>query len=696
MSLSSFFAPQSVAVVGASENPDKLGSIILQNILDAQFPGRVRGVNPKHSGETLFGVPFLSALSDEKEAFDLAVIVVPAPFTKAVVQDAIVNKTKSIILISAGFGEVGNTELEHEISNLCHEHGINLLGPNCLGAIFPYAKLNASFSDGFPKEGNICFVSQSGAFCTAVLDWAMEKGIGFSHFLSLGNKAGISEDQVLEYLAHDPKVEIFAFYLESLHNGKRFIELIEKISNKKPVVILQPGRSAKAMEASASHTGSLAPNARVLEAAYKKAGAIQVFSMREMFGVIKVLSFAPGKKFGRRLGIITNAGGVGVEASDLTEDNHLELVNFSPELLAKLKAALPAEANIKNPIDIIGDARTDRYNTALQILSDSDEVDQMLVLLTPQRTTEIEKTADCIADWFQKTDENIIASFVGGTKVRKGINILRDRRTPAFRFSVEAIRTMALLANRTTQMHRKPLVRDFFPPSQSALQTLLEEAKEKGEKSLSAAATEEFLREYELDTPLSYAFPVTEKEKAKVFAQSFFPDQKVVVKLSAPSALHKTEMRGVFLDISDTELFEEAWESLAKAIINLSIPEAKILIQEQIPKGAEVIVGIHTDSTFGKILLFGGGGVYTEVFQDTTLEILPDIDIPGMIRRTKIGKIILGVRGESPKAVSAIQKTMQRIAYMAEDFPDIVSVDMNPIFVTDDRAICADVKILVS
>ena len=320
----------------------------------------------------------------------------------------------------------------------------------------------------------------------------------------------------------------------------------------------------------------------------------------------------------------------------------------------------------------------------------------MLVLLTPQRTTEIEKTADCIADWFQKTDENIIASFVGGTKVRKGINILRDRRTPAFRFSVEAIRTMALLANRTTQMHRKPLVRDFFPPSQSALQTLLEEAKEKGEKSLSAAATEEFLREYELDTPLSYAFPVTEKEKAKVFAQSFFPDQKVVVKLSAPSALHKTEMRGVFLDISDTELFEEAWESLAKAIINLSIPEAKILIQEQIPKGAEVIVGIHTDSTFGKILLFGGGGVYTEVFQDTTLEILPDIDIPGMIRRTKIGKIILGVRGESPKAVSAIQKTMQRIAYMAEDFPDIVSVDMNPIFVTDDRAICADVKILVS
>ncbi len=692
--LSSFFSPSSVAVVGASENAEKLGSVILQNILDAQFPGKIRGINPKYTGKTLMGVPFLSRLSDEKEPFDLVVIVVPASFTKAVVEDAIQNKTKNIILISAGFGEVGNIELEHEIQILCEQNGITLLGPNCLGAIFPFAKLNASFADGFPEEGNICFVSQSGAFCTAVLDWAMEKGIGFSHFISLGNKAGISEIEILEHLADDPKVQIFAFYLESLRNGNRFIKLIEKISNTKPVVILQPGRSIKALEASASHTGSLAPNARVLEAAYKKAGAIQVLSMREMFGVLKVLSFAKGKNFGRRLGIITNAGGVGVEASDLTEENHLELVDLSSELMDTLRKSLPAEANTKNPIDIIGDAKTDRYNTALEILAKSNEVDQILVLLTPQRTTEIEKTANCIADWFEKIPQNIIASFVGGEKVWKGIRILRSRKTPAFRFSVEAIRTMSLLANRTVQMEKTPALRTFFPSSASVLQNLLDEANVKNEKSLSAEATEAFLKAYELDFPLSGGF--TDKEEAKKFASSFFPDRKVVVKLSAPSALHKTEMKGVFLDVSREDLFDEAWESLSHSISKFKIPDAKILIQEQIPKGTEVIVGIHSDSTFGKVLLFGMGGIYTEILQDTTIEVLPDADIPSMIGRTKVGKVLMGVRGEAPKAIADLQKTMEHIAYMAEDFPDIFAIDMNPIFVTEQRAICVDVKILLA
>jgi len=303
MSLSSFFAPKSVAVVGVSENLDKLGSIIFQNIIEGGFEGALYGANPKLGGQKLLDKDCVASLKDIDEALDLVVIVIPGKFAEGVIDDCIANGTKNVIIISAGFSEVGNDDLEHTIAKKCADHKINLLGPNCLGVIFPHAKCNASFADGNPLPGNICFVSQSGAFCTAMLDWAAEKNIGFSHFVSLGNKVGISEVEILETLMDDDQVDMFAFYLESLAHGPEFLEAIKKCT--KPVVILEPGKSIKAAEAASSHTGSLAPNYRVLQMAYRQAGAVQVFSMEAMFGLLEMLTNHAHKRFGKNLAVVT-------------------------------------------------------------------------------------------------------------------------------------------------------------------------------------------------------------------------------------------------------------------------------------------------------------------------------------------------------------------------------------------------------
>lgn len=694
MSFSSFFHPKSVAVVGASQNSEKLGSVILQNIQDAGFKGDVLAVNPKHGGERILGVKTIAKVSDHTKAFDLVIVVIPSKFVEAVIDDCILNKTKSIIIVSAGFKEVGNTELETQIAQKCAKHEIALLGPNCLGAIFPHAGLNASFADGYPNKGNICFVSQSGAFCTAMLDWATEKGLGFSHFISLGNKAGISEIDILEQLADDPKVEIFAFYLESNVEGEHFLNLIEKVSTKKPVVILEPGRSAKAAAASSSHTGSLAPNFKVLETAYAQYGAIQVFSMRDMFSILELLSTHAHKDFGSKIAIITNAGGAGVLSTDLSEANHLLLESPHPETLVQLEKVLPAEAGLTNPIDIIGDARADRYRSALEVLSKDKNIDQILVLLTPQRTTEIEETAKIIAEFAEQSDKNIVASFIGGERVKSGVTYLESHGVTHFDFPADGLKVMGLLSKyqrfqESIKSRRNPL--SIITPEKSEIEQLIEKSQEQKLKSLPQPLVDKILDLYELDRPASQNF--TAYNEALKFFQSI--NGKVVLKISSPDALHKTDLKGVFLNVDTEEKFQSSWENLEQSIEISEFKNASIQVQEQIEKSTEVILGINTDPTFGKVMLFGSGGIYTEVMQDTAIGLIPVRSFSGLLNQTKIGEILHGVRGEEPQAVEALIETMQRVEQLVIDFPMISSIDANPVLVTKDRAVCVDFKILL-
>lgn len=692
MNLESFFHPQSVAVVGASENPKKLGSIILQNIIESNFEGKCIAINPKSAGEDIQGKPCLSKLTDSDTAIDLVVIVVPGRFVDSVIDDAIANKTKNIIIISAGFGEIGEHELEDNIAKKCAANGINLLGPNCLGAIFPYANCNASFADGFPAQGNICFVSQSGAFCTAVLDWADKKNIGFSHFISLGNKAGISETDILENLINDPKVEIFAFYLESISNATKFLDLIREISDKKPVIILAPGKSEKAAAASSSHTGSLAPNSRVLAAAYKAAGAIQVDCMRSMAHILEILTYSKTKNLGKNIAILTNAGGFGVMTSDLTEDDDLTLVEIPQATQDKLKAVLPAESALSNPIDIIGDADAKRYEESLAILCEDETIDQILVLLTPQRTTEVEKTAQIIAEYSKKTDKNIVTSFVGGTKVFPGFQILEDSKVPSLAFPSDVTNALGKIANRNANLSRKvldPPVRD------PRIESFIRNAQQADLKSLPQGQVDQILDIYELIRPMSQNFQLDSLEKAKDF---FGKMPTAVLKISSPDALHKTELKGVFLNIDNAEKFENAWNNLKSSIEIASLKDATIQVQEQITEETiEIFIGMNSDENFGKVGVFGSGGIFTEVFNDTSLRVLPvynDSCFENMVNETNAGKILAGTRGKT-FARKEIIEVLKKVQKISQDFPEIVSIDANPILVSKDRAICVDFKIMV-
>jgi acetyltransferase len=697
--LQNFFAPSSVAVVGASENLSKLGSIIFQNIIDASYDGDLYGVNPKLAQQKLLDQDCYASLASISTPIDLVVVVVPARFVPSVIDDAVLNGAKNIIIISAGFGEVGDHEAEKNITQKCGDNGINLLGPNCLGVIFPHINLNASFSDGFPAQGDIAFISQSGAFCTAVLDWAEEKKIGFSHFVSLGNKAGISELDLLQALADDPTVKVFALYLESIKDGHKLLQIIKKISLHKPVIILEPGASVAAQKASSSHTGSLAPNSKIVREAYKVSGAIQVFNMRDMFGVLEVLTSSKNKNFGQNTTIITNAGGVGVLSSDLVEESPLSLTQISPVTRQNLHKVLPAESGLNNPIDIIGDARADRYGSSLEIISQDDATDQILVILTPQRTTEVLETAKIIAKFSAQTDKNIVASFVGGAKVRPGLEFLSRHRLPAFEFPSDAVRVMGLLSQYeswkqlqtppgTFQSTAKPL--SLSASDHADVLSKITNATAKKLTSVPTADVRSILTTYGLDVPAAQNF--TDLKRALWFSSKIFP-RKVVLKISSPDALHKTELKGVFLNIADKDHFVAAWENLTHSIKVAKLPMASIEVQEQVTGGTEVILGVNSDPNFGRIMVFGTGGIYTEIFKDTTLRILPTTDFERMVHETKVGQILGGVRGETPKAIDTLLQTMQTIQRMVSDFPQIVSIDANPIFVTEDRVICVDFKL---
>lgn len=692
MSLESFFAPKSVAVVGVSENPAKLGALVFKNLQNAGFTGKLYPVNPKSAGQVLYGETCVASVKDIKEPLDLVVLVVPAKFCSATVDDCIANGTKNISIITAGFAETGNKELEAEIAKKCIDNGINLLGPNCLGHISTFDNLNASFADGFPARGNVAFISQSGAYCSAMLDWAEKKGIGFSHFISIGNKAVLGEDKLLDALKNDKNTTAFVFYLESLKNGKEFLKVLKEVSKTKPCVIMEPGKSKKAQAASLSHTGSLAPNYRVLEIAIERSGAIQAHNTRELFGLLEVLQYAHHHDFDGQIAILTNAGGVGVLTSDLCEDNGLDQARPSEATIAKLKEVLPAEAAFGNPVDVIGDAKADRYENALRVLCESSEFKNILVLLTPQMGTDAKGTAEAIVKLYpQFPNINIFASFIGGKRVQPGVDVLNENHIVNFEYPTDATTLLGLLK---AQMKFKSLntVEVKINEIPADIKKAVKEAKEQGLASLPQNVVNMIMDHYGIDYPKSGNF--TDKAQALDFCKKIFP-RPVVLKLSAPDALHKTEMKGIYLNVDDEAKFNEGWEGLMGSINKFSLKGASILIQEMICKATETIIGVNSDKNFGRVMVFGTGGIYTEIMKDTTLRILPANDFDDMIKETKVGIILNGVRGEEQKAVKPLAETLAKIQQVVLEIPEITAIDANPALITKDRAVVVDFKMLL-
>ena len=688
--LDTFFNPQSVAVVGVSADESKLGAVVFKNLIDAGFQGKLYGVNPKLAGQELKGHPCFASTRDIPEAVDLVVLLVPARFCEAAVDDAIANGAKNISIITAGFGEAGHKDLEMTIAKKCLEAGINLLGPNCLGHISTFNKLNASFAPCFPLQGNVAFISQSGAYCSAILDWAEEKGIGFSHFISIGNKADLNEASLLEAIQHDPNTKAFVFYLEGLKKGQEFLRVLKEVSKTKPCVIMEPGKSTKAQAASLSHTGSLAPNYRVLEIALQRSGAIQVYTTRELFGALELLQHVNHTDFSGSVGILTNAGGVGVLASDLCEEAKLDLARPSEKTIQSLRAVLTAEASVGNPIDVVGDAKADRYENALRVLCESGEYKNIIVLLTPQMSTEPKETAEAVIKLAaQYKNVNIFCSFIGGARVREAVQMLKAANVLAYDYPTDCVRLLGLMK---AQMAFKglPEVKVETHEVPAEIKAAVAQAVADGLASLPQSTMNLIMDHYGIDYPKCGNF--TDKAAALAFAKPIFP---VVLKLSAPDALHKTEMKGIYLNIDSEEKFNEAFDGLMATIAQFQLKGASVLIQEMITKATETIIGVNSDKNFGRVLVFGTGGIYTEVMRDTTMRILPANDFDAMIKETKVGTILNGVRGEDPKAVGPLAATLAKVQQLVLEIPEIKSIDGNPVLVTKDRAVVVDFKMLL-
>ena len=692
--LESFFNPKSIAVVGVSEDPKKLGSLIFHNVKNANFKGNLYPINSRIGGKILYGYQSYKSVKEIKEPLDLAVFVIAAKFCSATVDDCIINGTKNISIIAAGFSEVGNTKLEKEIAEKCAKNNINLLGPNCLGHISTFNDLNASFTDGFPKKGNVAFISQSGAYCCAMLDWAEKKNIGFSHFISIGNKAMLAEDKLLSCLKDDKNTKIFAFYLESLKNGKDFLKTLSEVSSKKPCLIMEPGRSNKAQMASLSHTGSLTPNYKILQIAFKNAGAIQARNTRELFSLIETLEYSHHYQFEGSLCIMTNGGGAGVVSTDLCEENNILLEKPSDKIIELLKKELPPMCSLANPIDILGDAKADRYEKTLKIILESGEYKNLFIILTPQLGTQAKETAEVIVKLYKEYPNiNIFTTFIGGNKVQPGIDVLKANKVINFDYPVDGINLLGLLFNRGKQGDNKMEIEIENKSINVDIKNKIIKAKEEGLPSLPQDIVNEIMDFYHIPYPKSANF--TDKKLALDFCKKIFPSP-VVMKISSPDAIHKTEMKGIFVGINDEKQFESAFKSLMNIITNKKLKNASVLIQEMVNRSAkEAIIGMNTDSNFGKIIIFGTGGVYTEVYDDISLRILPNHDFKEMVNETKLGKILNGYRGEKPKNVQSVIDVLEAIQKIAFDFPEICSIDINPLMVTEDKAYVVDFKILL-
>ena len=692
--LESFFNPKSIAVVGVSEDPKKLGSLIFHNVKNANFKGNLYPINSRIGGKILYGYQSYKSVKEIKEPLDLAVFVIAAKFCSATVDDCIINGTKNISIIAAGFSEVGNTKLEKEIAEKCAKNKINLLGPNCLGHISTFNDLNASFTDGYPKKGNVAFISQSGAYCCAMLDWAEKKNIGFSHFISIGNKAMLAEDKLLSCLKDDKNTKIFAFYLESLKNGKDFLKTLSEVSSKKPCLIMEPGRSNKAQMASLSHTGSLTPNYKILQIAFKNAGAIQARNTRELFSLIETLEYSHHYQFEGSLCIVTNGGGAGVVSTDLCEENNILLEKPSDKIIELLKKELPPMCSLANPIDVLGDAKADRYEKTLKIILESGEYKNLFIILTPQLGTQAKETAEVIVKLYKEYPNiNIFTTFIGGNKVQPGIDVLKANNVINFDYPVDGINLLGLLFNRGKQGDNKMEIEIENKSINIDIKNKIIKAKEEGLPSLPQDIVNEIMDFYHIPYPKSANF--TDKKLALDFCKKIFPSP-VVMKISSPDAIHKTEMKGIFVGINDEKQFESAFESLMNIITNKKLKNASVLIQEMVNRSAkEAIIGMNTDSNFGKIIIFGTGGVYTEVYDDISLRILPNHDFKEMVNETKLGKILNGYRGEKPKNVQSVIDVLEAIQKIAFDFPEICSIDINPLMVTEDKAYVVDFKILL-
>jgi len=702
--LTRLFRPRSIAVVGASRKEGSVGHAVVQNLIHGGYTGVIYPVNPKAKG--ILGVPCFKDLNAIGEVPDLVVVVVPSRFVEQVVVEAAELGTRHLIVISAGFKEVGGEGAEREarLRQIARDRGLSILGPNCLGVIDtdPDVSMNATFGRDIPPQGCLGLISQSGALCAALLDYAKGRGIGFSRFVSFGNKCDIDEVDLLQALADDPNTRAIMMYVEEITSGPRFLEAAHSIThgeNPKPILVIKSGRTAEGAAAAASHTGSLAGSDELYNAVMKQAGVFRVDTASRLFDWAEIFT-DPTLPAGRRTAIITNAGGPGIMATDDCIRSGLVLARFQEYTKKSLQFQLPVVGSIKNPVDVIGDARHERYAAALDAVTADEGVDQVLVIVTPQTMTDVTEIAEVIGETKEFCNKPMAACLMGLVDVSGGVNLLRRKYgVPTFAFPDSAMRAMAAKARFAEWVRSEVRGYRQFDVDREAVSKLFEQEVAEGRPHLIELKALEALKLYGFPT-VPFALAASVGEAVAASSEMGYP---VVMKIVGPKILHKTEVGGVALNLGDEAAVRSAYDAMLQRVRDRMGDDVEIwgvLIQKMLPAGKEVILGVTRDERFGPVLMFGLGGIYTETFRDVAFRLAPIREnvADEMIHDIRSIRLLKGVRGEPPSDLAAVAECLMRLSQLVTDQPQIRELDINPLLVypRGKGAIVADARIILN
>jgi acetyl coenzyme A synthetase (ADP forming)-like protein len=678
------FEPASIAVVGASNVEGKVGFSVVRNLRASGFEGPIYPVNLKEA--EVQGLTAYPSLMDLPEDVDMVVVCVPFQFVPAVMEQAGRKGARTAVIITAGFSETGKEgkELELRIAETARRYGMRMLGPNCLGVVNTHHHMNATFATRTPRAGELAMISQSGAVCVAVLDWAEMNRVGFSKFISVGNKLDIEESHLMDYLKDDPATGLVMMYIEGIRSGPEFIEAARKASRTKAVLAMKAGRTAAGAKAASSHTGAIAGSDAVFDAAFRKAGIMRVRELTEFYDFAKAFTQLPLPR-GGRVAIVSNAGGFAVVATDSVGDQpELSMASFTRPTLELFQRSLPAESNIYNPVDVLGDAKLDRYQMAIEAALADDNVDAVLVIVAPVGTTMVGTIAQYVAGLGEGLRKPICMCLMGGADMQEGFRIMRESRVPNFDSPERAVRVLAGLA-RSARNKSAP------PPSQPV--------RVKGDRSVTRAAFRRVLGEGRLqmsedegyEVLKAYGIPVapmrlaTSADDAAAAARELgFP---VVLKVASADIAHKTDAGGIIVGLASADAVRDNYRYMMSTVAE-RMPRARIdgAVVQKMVKGREVIVGVTRDPTFGPVVTFGLGGIFVEVLKDVQQRIAPlsREDIKGMITGIRSFPILAGARGKRPADVAAVEDIIARATQIALDFPEVQELEVNPLLVCDE------------
>lgn len=694
--IDAIFNPSSIAVIGASAEEKKVGYSVLKNLVDG-YKGKIFPVNPGR--QEILSLPCYPSVSAIPEKVDLAVIVIPAKFVAESLKDCAKAGVKGVVIISAGFKEVGGEGVnrEKEIVEIIRASGMRMVGPNCLGVMNTKIKMNASFAAEMPPEGKVAFFSQSGALGVAIIDWALENNFGFSKFVSFGNKADLNESDFLEYFAKDPDTDVILGYIEDVVDGKRFLEVSQEVTKIKPVILIKSGATEAGARAASSHTGALAGSDRAFNEAFRKAGIIRAHGIQELFEIASMF-ISRKKPQGKRLLIITNAGGPGIIAADSADKLGIKLEPMSRASIDAIVEKLPSSASLYNPVDIIGDATSERYKVVLE-QAIKDEVPQgICVILTPQAMTDVENVADVVIDASKKTEKPIFTTFIGGQRIKKAIEKLKSNGIANFTDPSVAINAYSKLIQFVELVKKEASVEsplDISIENTRKAGEILERLKSNGISEIGGEEAFEILSLYGFSFP-DRALAKTPMEAVAIAERIGYP---VVMKVSSPHILHKTDVGGVKLNLTNEKAVYNAFLEITSNVQRV-MPEAFIegvMVYEMVTGGKEIILGVSYDKTFGHMIMFGLGGIYVEVLKDVSFRIIPvtEQEAFAMIDEIRASRILDGVRGEKPYDKRDIANCIRKLSKLVQDFPEIKEVDINPYLVMHNGGIGLDARIII-